>query len=104
MPTDQKESFDFFKPSNLDNVELDGTKIELTRHGKNIVLEKVALGDPILLFETFEFNDKPIDLDAESLRKCNSIRHMLGDNWDVNKVADHYILANDKNENILIAK
>ena len=104
MPTNQKESLDFFKPSTLDNVELNGTKIELTRHGKNIILEKIALGDPALLFDVLEFNDKPIDLDAESLRKCNNIRHMLGDNWDVNRIDDHYILANDKNENILIAK
>jgi len=104
MTTNQKESLDFFKPSNLDNVELNGTKIELTRHGKNIILEKIALGNPALLFDALEFNDKPIDLDAESLRKCNNIRHMLGDNWDVNRIDNHYILANDKNENVLIAK
>ena len=104
MPANQKESLDFFKPSILDDVKLDGTKIELTRHGKNIVLEKVALGDPTLLFDALELNDKPIDLDAESLRKCNNIRRMLGENWDVNRVADHYILANDKDENILIVK
>lgn len=104
MRASQKESLDFFKPSILDDVKLDGTKIELTKHGKNVVLEKVALGNPALLFDTLEFNDKPIDLDAESLRECKKIRLMLGENWDVSKIADHYILANDKNENILIVK
>lgn len=104
MPVNQKESLDFFKPSVLDNVELDGTKIELTRHGKNIVLERVALGNPALLFDTLGFNDKPIDLDAESLRKCSNIRRMLGENWDVHKIDNHYILANNKDENILVVK
>jgi len=104
MPTNHKESLEFFKPSTLDDVKLDGAKIELIRHGKNIILEKIALGNPALLFDMLGFNDKPIDLDAKSLRKCNNIRHMLGENWDVNKIADHYIFANDKDENILIAK
>lgn len=104
MRASQKESLDFFKPSLLDDVKLDGIKIELTRFGRNIVLEKVALGNPALLFDTLEFNDKPIDLDDKSLRECKNIRQMLGENWDVNKIADHYILANDKNENILIVK
>ena len=104
MPTNQKESLDFFKPSILDNVELDGTKIELTRHGRNIVLERVALGNPAILFDMLGFNDKPINLDSESLRKCNNIRCMLGENWDVHSIDNHYILANDKNENILVVK
>ena len=104
MSANHKESLEFFKPSTLDDVKLDGAKIELTRHGKNIILEKVALGNPALLFDTLGFNGKPIDLDTESLRKCNNIRRMLGKNWDVNRIAGHYIFANDKDENVLIAK
>ena len=101
---EQMESLQFFKPSILDNVEIDGKTISLTKSGNTKVFEQIALGDANLLIHILSLESKPVLLDQQSLYECNSLRRMLGENWDVNKIDNHYILANNEDERIMVIK
>ena len=101
---EQLESIHFFKPSLLDDVEIDGKTISLTKSGNTQVFEQIALGDANLLVHVLSLDSKPVLMDRVSLRECNSLRNMLGTNWDVNKIDKHYILANNEDERIMVVK
>ncbi len=101
---EQLESIQFFKPSMLDDVEISGKTLTLTKRGNTKVFEQIALGDANLLTHVLSLNSKPVLMDRQSLRECNSLRKMLGHNWDVNKIDKHYILANNEDERIMVVK
>ncbi len=101
---EQLESIQFFKPSLLDDVEIQGNELTLIKRGNTKVFEQIALGDANLLTHILSLNSKPVLMDRESLRECNALRSMLGTNWDVNKIDNHYILANNEDERIMVVK
>lgn len=101
---EQMESIQFFKPSLLDDVEIVDKTLTLTKLGNARVFEQIALGDANLIIHVLNLNSKPLLMDRESLRECNSLRNMLGLNWDVNKIDNHYILANNEDERIMVVK
>lgn len=104
-PDDIKESIAFFKNSDLDNVRI--TLDKLICFEKNDVIEmrqSLGLGDPTMLMEALNLRTAPIQLDNQSLRECRNLRGLLGDNWDVTKINDHYILANSSDKRVMIVK
>lgn len=104
-PTDeQMESIEFFRDSILDDVILTGNSLVLKKKNLTMVFEKLAFGEETVLTELLDLNTKPFSMDFKSLRECNTIRKMLGNNWDVNKIDNHYILANNKNTQIMVIK
>lgn len=104
-PTDeQMESMEFFKDSILDDVTLIGNSLMLKRKNQTMLFEKLALGEESILIELLNLNAKPFAMDFKSLRECNTIRRMLGHNWDVNKIDKHYVLANNKDTRIMVVK
>jgi len=105
MPSDeQMESIEFFKDSVLDDVKLNGKFLTLKRKSNTMFFEKLALGEETLLIEVLSLHNKPFSMDFKSLRECNAIRKMLGDNWDVNKIDKHYVLANNIDTRIMVVK
>jgi len=105
MPTDeQMESIEFFKESMLNDVILTGNSLVLKTKKQTMIFEKLALGEEAILIEILNLNSKPFAMDFKSLRECNTIRRMLGDNWDVNKIDKHYVLANSKDTRIMVIK
>lgn len=101
---EQLESIQFFKTSILDDVRITGRSILLRRRTQTKLFEKIAFDEEEILIELLSLNSKPFSMDTKSLRECNAIRNMLGHNWDVNKIDNHYILANDKDTKIMVVK
>ena len=98
------ESLSFFKPSLLEGASRKGNQLELKKRGKSFVYEHIALGDPQLLFHLLQITNRPLSLDTKSLSECNSLRTILGKNWDINKIDEFYILANSTDERIMVVK
>lgn len=104
-PTEEQlESLNFFKPSLLNNVQINDNNLILTKKNLSKSFEKIAFGEANMLINILELNIKPLSLDFQSLRECNGIRKMLGENWDVNKIDNHFILANDNDSRIMVIK
>jgi len=101
---EQEESFSFFKNSLLDDVNVYDNHIILKKQNISKIFEKIALGNAFILTEQLKLNVKPLSMDFKSLRECNSIRKMLGDNWDVNKIDNHFIISNDSSNKIMVVK
>lgn len=100
----KNENREFFKNSILDDVYLYGNKIIIERRANKKTFELIAMGDEELLTEMLSLDTKPFAMDFKSLRECNGIRKMLGENWDVNKIDNHYILANNTDTRIMVVK
>lgn len=101
---EQMESLEFFKDSLLDDVVTNGKKIILTKGAFSKSYDKIALGEAELLIDVLMLDAKPLAMDFKSLRECNRLRKMLGENWDVNKIDHHLILANDGDSKIMVIK
>lgn len=104
-PTKIKESVDFFTYSDLDDVRF--TADDMVCFQKNNIVEvkqKIAFGDPTLVLTALNLNLAPIQLDDQSLRECRNLRHILGENWEVTKLADHFVLANSGDERVMVIK
>jgi len=107
MPLEQEEQLDhleFFKDSMLDNVALNGSLIVLERKRNKMFFERIAFGEEEILIEILDLTAKPFAMDFKSLRECNGIRKILGENWDVNKIDNHYVLANNNDTRIMVIK
>lgn len=94
--------FGFLKNSVLDDVKLSNSKVKLTKGNQSVIFEKIALGDSKLLNHLLQLSKKPVALDSESLYECSVIKNMLGNNWDVEKISEKYILSNTTDKQILI--
>lgn len=104
-PDKIKESVEFFTYSDLDDVRF--TSDDLVCFQKNNIVEvkqKVAFGNPNLILTALNLNTTPLQLDDQSLRECRNLRHILGENWEVTKLGDHFVLANSGDERIMIIK
>lgn len=100
----QLESLNFLKNSLLDDVRINGKNIKLQKRSSTKIFEHIATGDAEMLNHLLRLSVKPIKMDQTSLRECNVIRKMLGDNWDVNKIDEHFILANNQDGRIMVIK
>lgn len=104
-PAKIKESVAFFTNSDLDDVRF--TTDDVVCFQKNNIMEvkqSVAFGDPTLVLTALNLNLAPIQLDDQSLRECRNLRHILGENWDVTKLGDHFVLANSGDERVMVIK
>ena len=104
-PTKIKESVDFFTYSDLDDVRF--TADDMICFQKNNIIEvkqSVGFGDPTMVLTALNLNLAPIQLDDQSLRECRNLRHILGENWEVTKLADHFVLANSGDERVMVIK
>jgi hypothetical protein len=104
-PNKIKESVNFFKNSMLDDVRMTVDNfIFLQKNNIVEVKENVAFGNPHMMLSALNLQHSAIQLDVESIRECNRIRKMLGENWEVTKIDDHFILENSEDERIMIIK
>jgi len=104
-PANIKESVDFFTYSELDDVRF--TANDLICLQKNNIVEvkqNIGFGDPIMILTALNLNLVPIQLDDQSLRECRNLRQILGENWEVTKLADHFVLANSGDERVMVIK
>lgn len=104
-PTDIKESVDFFTYSELDDVRF--TADNMICFQKNNIVEvkqRVGFGDPTMILTALNLNLSPIQLDDQSLRECRNLRQILGENWEVTKISDHFVLANSDDERVMVIK
>ena len=99
-----KDVKEFFKPSLLNFLEYDGKTLKVGRNGYTKTFEVIALGGENLLFESFKLGSNPYNFSNTSLHECKKIRGLLGNNWDVNRVNDYFIIANNTDSRLLIVK
>jgi len=104
-PDEIKETVEFFKNSDLDDINFDGdNQICFEQTGQTIVKQQIALGDPTMVLDALNMRVSPIQLDNDSLRECRYLRGFLGSNWEVTKINEHFVLANDADERVMIIK
>lgn len=104
-PDNIKENVNFFKDSDLDDVRFTADNLVcFESRGRVEVRQSVALGDPTMILEALSLRVAPIQLDDQSLRQCRELRGLLGTNWEVTKINEHFVLANDGDERVMIIK
>lgn len=99
------ENMDFFKNSMLDDVTFTTDNLVYLR--KNYLVEvkqSIAFGNPNMILNALNLKNVPIQLDDNSLRECRNLRRMLGENWDVTKLNDYYVLANSEDDRVMVLK
>ena len=100
-----KESFEFFKESDLFNMEINDKNITFfNRIGGTKMYENIAFGDIDTVFSVLKLDNQPIKLDAESLRECKGIQSLLGNNWNVVKINNNIIIANSTDNRIMVVQ
>lgn len=95
---------EFFRESILDNVDVRKNYVILERKNQSRTFRKIALGEANEISEKLALHKKPFSMDPHTLRECTHLRNMLGYNWDVNKIDDHYVLANNADQRIMVLK
>lgn len=100
----QMESREFFKESVLDDVILTGNALILKKRNRTMIFEQLALGEEDTMIELLNLGTKAFAMDFKSLKECTAIRKMLGDNWAVYKIDNHFILANNTDTQIMVIK
>jgi hypothetical protein len=95
---------EFFRESILDNVTVRKNFIVLERYRQSKTFQKIALGEMEEISDKLALHKKPFSMTPAVLRECKVLREMLGHNWDVNKLDDHYVLANNTDNRIMVLK
>lgn len=99
------ESINFFKESNLDNIEISKNSVVFYRkNGEKKLYENVAFGDINTIFSVLKLDNSPVKLDIASLHECRKLQTFLGDYWNVNKIDDYIVLSNGLENRVMVIK
>lgn len=96
------ELLEFFKPSVLDNVQLDENLLSLFRGSNKITSEIVSFGPTDIVEEAYL--GEAVNLSDEANRLCRRWENMLGEGWMVHLIGEHAFISSAYDTNVLVLK
>lgn len=102
MPTVKEKIENFFKDTILDSLQIKNNKIVFEKNDSSLIFDFKGYGEPSKLLDLYNLNDKPLKLDESSRQSNMLIRSYLGENWNIEKIEDYYILSNNSDKAVIV--
>lgn len=96
------ELLEFFKPSVLDDVQLNENILSISRNNNLLSGELVSFGEADQLDE--ELLGEAVTLSEEANRSCRRWEALLGEGWMAHLIETHLIVSNAFSTNVLVLK
>jgi hypothetical protein len=103
-PETESRVMEFFQPSDLKNVVIEGHRLVLTGHDSEFRAEIVAFGEAESLLDSYNLSESAFSLNLTDIAKSLKMTRLLGDGWMSSRLGEHSILQHVGSDSALLLR